>query len=120
MLFCHLVDDYYLQGILASLKQKKWWEQNAPQALYEHDWKIALIEHAFSWTFVMMLPITICILADKLAISIAAYIIAFIANLAWHAFIDNLKANSLKINLWQDQVAHFFQIVITWICLVII
>ena len=23
MCFCHIVDDYYLQGILASMKQKK-------------------------------------------------------------------------------------------------
>ena len=26
MLFAHIVDDYYLQGWLASAKQKKWWE----------------------------------------------------------------------------------------------
>jgi hypothetical protein len=25
MCFCHIVDDYYLQGILASMKQKNWW-----------------------------------------------------------------------------------------------
>lgn len=31
MIFCHIVDDYYLQGWLASAKQKKWWEENAPQ-----------------------------------------------------------------------------------------
>ena len=24
MIFCHVVDDYYLQGWLASAKQKKW------------------------------------------------------------------------------------------------
>lgn len=29
MLFCHIVDDYYLQGWLASAKQKSWWEKNA-------------------------------------------------------------------------------------------
>ena len=25
MVFLHIVDDYYLQGILASMKQKQWW-----------------------------------------------------------------------------------------------
>ena len=25
MFFCHIADDYYLQGWLASAKQKKWW-----------------------------------------------------------------------------------------------
>jgi len=24
MLFCHVIDDYFLQGCLASLKQKAW------------------------------------------------------------------------------------------------
>ena len=24
MLFCHIIDDYCLQGILASMKQKSW------------------------------------------------------------------------------------------------
>ena len=30
MIFCHIIDDYYLQGWLASAKQKIWWEKNAP------------------------------------------------------------------------------------------
>ena len=25
MIMMHIVDDYYLQGILASMKQKSWW-----------------------------------------------------------------------------------------------
>lgn len=27
MVFCHIVDDYYLQSCLASMKQKKWWQK---------------------------------------------------------------------------------------------
>lgn len=27
MIFCHIVDDYYLQGWLASAKQKSWWKR---------------------------------------------------------------------------------------------
>lgn len=27
MIFCHIVDDYYLQGTLANLKQKSFWEK---------------------------------------------------------------------------------------------
>ena len=38
MLFCHIVDDYYLQGWLASAKQKSWWEKNAPDELYKNDY----------------------------------------------------------------------------------
>ena len=51
MIFCHIVDDYYLQGFLASAKQKSWWEKNLPNKLYKNDYIIALFEHAFSWTF---------------------------------------------------------------------
>ena len=40
MIFCHIVDDYYLQGWLASAKQKSWWETNAPDELYKNDYKI--------------------------------------------------------------------------------
>ena len=38
MIFCHIVDDYYLQGKLASMKQKSWWEKNAPDRLYKYDY----------------------------------------------------------------------------------
>ena len=47
MLFFHIVDDYYLQGFLASAKQKSWWEKNNPNPLYKNDYIIALVEHAF-------------------------------------------------------------------------
>lgn len=57
MIFMHIVDDYYLQGWLASAKQKKWWEENAPDKLYENDYAWALLMHAFSWSFMIMLPI---------------------------------------------------------------
>lgn len=26
MIFAHIIDDYYLQGILAHMKQKVWWD----------------------------------------------------------------------------------------------
>lgn len=58
MLFLHIVDDYYLQGWLASAKQKSWWEKNSPDKLYKHDYLIALFMHSFSWTFMIMLPLT--------------------------------------------------------------
>jgi len=58
MIFCHIIDDYCLQqGCLSKLKQKKFWEENAPQKMYRYDYIVALIIHAFSWTFMMMLPI---------------------------------------------------------------
>ena len=107
MLFCHIVDDYYLQGIFAMLKQKSWWKENAPMPLYKNDYKMALIEHAFSWTFMIHLPIII--------IYKNVVILWFIATVFIHAVIDNVKANDLSINLIQDQIIHMLQVVATWL-----
>ena len=59
MLFFHIVDDYYLQGILAKMKQKKWWKENANNKKYKYDYIVALICHSFSWAFMIMLPIAL-------------------------------------------------------------
>lgn len=113
MLFLHIVDDYYLQGILASMKQKSWWEKNAPDDLYKHDYIVALIEHAFSWTFMIMLPILIAWLIGIIQVTVVEFAIMFVTNLVLHAFIDNEKANRKTINLIVDQSTHIFQIICT-------
>lgn len=106
MIFCHIVDDYYLQGILASMKQKKWWQENAPDKQYKYDYIWALIMHAFSWTFMIMLPIAY-VMSFQINLLFG---IMFGANLVIHAIIDNDKANKFKINLWIDQIIHLAQI----------
>ena len=109
MIFCHIVDDYYLQGFLASAKQKKFWQENAPEKLYKYDYIWALIMHSFSWAFMVMLPI-----AYSLSFILnGSFLIAFVVNVAVHAVVDDLKANKGKINLWEDQITHFVQIVLT-------
>lgn len=117
MIFCHIIDDYYLQGWLASAKQKSWWIQNASNNLYKNDYLMALFCHSFSWAFMIQLPVLIYSFYTHLFIW---NIILFIINLIIHAFIDNLKANKFKINLIQDQIIHFIQIIITWIIIFII
>ena len=117
MIFCHVVDDYYLQGWLASAKQKKWWIENAPNDLYKNDYLMALFCHSFSWSFMIQMPILIYSFYTHLFIW---NILLFIINLIIHMFIDNLKANKLKINLIQDQIIHFIQIIMTWIIIFII
>jgi hypothetical protein len=115
MLFCHIVDDYYLQGWLASAKQKSWWEKNAPNPLYKHDYIMALCEHAFSWTFMIHVPIVIYSYIYGLKIDVFIFIWIFILNHIIHAMTDDLKANKRKFNLIQDQFIHVTQIVLTWI-----
>ena len=93
MIFCHIVDDYYSQGILASMKQKEWWKNNAPDSLYKHDYLMALFMHSFSWTFSIMFLPTLCIV-------ILGGIwrpVVFIANIVLHMIVDDLKANKRKL-----------------------
>jgi flagellar biosynthesis protein FlhB len=109
MIFCHIVDDYYLQGILASMKQKAWWrKQESYNENYKYDYIIALIMHAFSWAFMIMLPFIL------VGVNQYTIVVSIAINTIIHAFVDDLKANKKKINLVQDQTIHIGQILLTW------
>ena len=109
MIFFHIVDDYYLQGWLASAKQKQWWKENAPQPLYKYDYIWALLMHSFSWAFMIMLPIAV-----TMSFNISClFLVCFLLNVCVHALVDDLKANRKKINLWHDQIIHMVQISVT-------
>lgn len=118
MLFCHIADDYYLQGILASMKQRKWWRDNAPDQMYRYDWFVALLAHAFSWAFMVHLPLLLYRYLGLIEYSGFVFLASFIINWIIHAVVDHLKANLFKINLIQDQVFHVCQIIMTWIVFV--
>ena len=111
MIFCHIVDDYYLQGKLALFKQKSWWQENAPDEMYKHDYIVALMMHSFSWAFTIMLPVAV---SQEFQIE-AAFVTMFIINTVVHAIVDHLKANKRKINLVTDQSIHISQIVLTFL-----
>lgn len=119
MLFCHIVDDYYLQGWLASAKQKSWWQENTPDKLYKNDYIMALFMHSFSWSFMIMVPIIVYILSSGEELK-EWLVIPYFVNVAIHAVVDDLKANKRVINLVQDQITHLVQIVATWIVFVIL
>ena len=116
MVFCHIIDDYYLQGWLALAKQISWWEKNAPERLYKKDYLVALFMHSFSWTFMIMLVPTfyIVMLGGFWSITI------FVINMVVHMIVDDLKANKKKINLIQEQSIHILQVIATWFVLVMI
>ena len=116
MIFCHIVDDYYLQGWLASAKQRKWWKDNSPDKLYEDDYVMALFMHSFSWTFMIML---VPMLFNINSLSIL-YVFTFGINLLTHAVVDNAKANLKMLNLIQDQLIHLCQIYVTWLIFVVL
>lgn len=116
MIFFHIIDDYFLQAaILANLKQKSYWEKHAPEPIYKNDYIVALIMHAFSWTFMVQLPLAFW-LQFQLPVT---YHMLFITNVFVHACVDHAKANLHKINLVADQTIHILQIIVTYIFTVV-
>lgn len=113
MLFMHVVDDYYLQGILANLKQRSYWEEHAPDPMYRHDYLVALLMHSLSWSFCIMLP-TVALRGFAWNADVTAL---FTFNIVVHAVVDDAKANRRKINLITDQAIHLVQILITFFAL---
>jgi len=114
MILMHIVDDYYLQGILASMKQKRWWETREWfKPLYKDDYKMALLMHSMSWSIMILLP-------SMFLIGINQYLAlgTFIINTAIHCYVDDLKANRGKINLVLDQSIHLIQVFVTWALIV--
>lgn len=109
MLFFHVVADYNLQGVMATMKQKTAWKEIA-DAGYANDYVCALMMHSISWSFMVMLP-----LAWHVHFNVGAgFVVLFFFNVAFHMKIDNEKANMFLINLWGDQLAHLIQIAFTW------
>jgi hypothetical protein len=116
MLFMHVLDDYVLQApCLCDLKQKSFWEKNAPEEKYKKDYIVALIMHALSWSFMIMLP---CAFALNFNVG-WGFVFLIIFNTALHALIDHIKANLKLINLWVDQSCHLIQIAGTFITFVL-
>ena len=111
MVFCHIVDDYYLQCKLALFKQRSWWEEKATDEMYKYDYIVGLIIHSFSWAFMVMMPVAV---SQRLDIG-AGFAAMFVANTAIHAIVDDLKANKRKINLVMDQSIHIGQIIVTFL-----
>lgn len=108
MLFCHIVNDYYLQGCLTNLKNKSWWQENAPDEMYKYDYIVGLFMHSASWSFMIMIPLILfCSLTFQFAV------IAWAINTVVHAVVDDLKCNRLKINLFTNQMIHISQILAT-------
>lgn len=111
MILLHIIDDFVLQPIsLSNLKQKKWWEkQEGYSDKYKDDYKVALAIHSISWSIMIHLPLVIMFPS----LGQLALLISFIVNAVIHYYIDDLKANKLKINLFEDQMVHFWQICTT-------
>lgn len=118
MVFCHLIDDFVLQDKFTYLKQKSWWEKTCRDEglsieKYGKDYVMALFEHSLEWSIAIILPI-IFILDVPGWILLCSVVI----NTIIHYIVDNAKANQLRLNLIQDQLIHFIQIIISWLIMV--
>lgn len=122
MLFCHIIGDFNLQKEwIASAKCRSWWEKNNPDPLYKNDYIAVLYLHAFSWTFMIHLPIIVLIIINEIYVPVVVFSFIFAINWSVHIMTDDVKANryKFKINLVQDQLIHLSQILITWIIYII-
>ncbi len=113
MIFCHIVDDFYLQGILINMKQRKWWKNHPDYSeKYANDYTAALFAHAFSWSIMIHVPWFILFYLTSYSIP-WIMITTIMANFTIHAIVDNEKANKYSINLIIDQLIHVAQIILT-------
>ena len=117
MIFFHIIDDFGLQGIMASMKQKSWWEnQNGYSDFYARDYVPALLCHAFSWSMTIHIPALVYFGGN---IDWPFFCANILVQFLIHAFVDNSKANQKKINLVMDQSFHMAQIVLSWLLVVV-
>lgn len=113
MIWFHIADDYYLQGILSSFKQKSYWKDLPDK--YKYDYKIALLEHSFSNTFMIHIPIFYCYIKGYVYMDVIRLINSFIVTVIIHYNVDDIKINYSKINLVTDQILHIINILAVWI-----
>lgn len=119
MLLMHYIEDFHLQGCLANLKQKKWWEKQMSNndmhshyalehSIYKNDYKMSLFAHSIENALFVMLPLIIDLLitefVKRMSNTWIFFIPAIILICITHYVIDDEKANKMKINLVQDQL----------------
>lgn len=114
MVLLHIIDDFVLQPIcLSKLKQKAYWENDelGKKRLYCNDYKAALFIHGLSWSIMVHLPLMCMQFIYDYKLGVPCICIGVLAHAVIHAYIDDIKANLHDINLIQDQLLHFAQLV---------
>ncbi len=119
MLGLHILEDFHIQGKMAEMKQKAFWRPYCEErpGLYEKDYLVVLLLHGMGWSIMVSLPLLWLFFPDLPPVLFCAIVV----NGLLHAYIDDLKANKLEINLIQDQTAHMVQILaimaLAWVIL---
>lgn len=116
MLFMHILADFNLQGVLAKMKQQRWW---AKRNGGKYDYITALIIHGYSWSFMVHIPFALLILLLEISLHMPTLAMSIIVHATLHAIIDHEKANKHCFTLAEDQIFHGIQLVIIWATTVI-
>ena len=121
----HLIADYFLQGCLSDLKQKRWWHDQVKKLYkdydgynksfewqhrllekYKYDYMAGLLCHAAMWAIVSFFPLMwYC--------RPWLFTVLLIVNILVHFVVDHMKANTHRFNLVQDQSIHLVQVIAT-------
>ena len=126
MVLLHIIDDFVLQPVcLSKLKQKAYWENDelGKKRLYRNDYKAALFIHGLSWSIMVHLPLMCMQFIYDYELGIPYICISVLLHAVIHAYIDDIKANSHNMNLIEDQLLHFTQlvsIILLWYGIVIL
>lgn len=122
MVALHILEDFHLQGILASMKQKSWWKKECGKlgidfdsSKYKNDYIVALVAHSLENSIFVMLPVIIDNLVTTITVNpynsfYILWAVTIILNTVAHAVIDNQKCNKNSINLVSDQIKHLLLI----------
>lgn len=111
MLLAHFFADFHLQGVLADMKQERWWNNSKNK----YDYLAALAIHSAEWTLWMMIPLFLLPHLD-----LGMFLLLAALNMVVHSLTDNSKANYRDISLVQDQIIHLAQIAFTYAALVLV
>lgn len=118
MMLAHFAADFTLQGILADLKQRRWWQKKVQGDLdkskYKDDYVAALFAHSMYWAACVVAPF-----AFTGYVGTMCWSVLFAINSVLHAAVDHLKANDRDLNLVQDQCIHGVQLVVTALIMLI-
>lgn len=124
MVLLHILEDFHLQGILANMKQKSWWQSECVKlgityesSKYRRDYVVSLIIHALENSIFITLPLIIDGLIATFTTNpnnslFIGWAFIIFANTVVHAVIDDFKCNSKGINLIVDQILHFIFIIL--------
>lgn len=124
MVLLHILEDFHLQGILANMKQKSWWQSECVKlgityesSKYRRDHVVSLIVHALENSIFITLPLIIDGLIATFTTNpnnslFIGWAFIIFANTVVHAIIDDFKCNSKGINLIVDQILHFIFIIL--------